>query len=349
MRAQKKVIGSLEKCYSLATFDYDGEQHLMVAAEKKDEIDVFSYDGKKLDTFYGGSGGVMTMQQVPGKPVLLATQKFYSPNNSADAEIIYFIQKDGKWEHRVLCKAPFVHRFGILERGGQKYLIVCTLKSAHAFKNDWTCPGRVWTAKLPDDIEAYDENHLLELEPLISGLYKNHGFMRGKDDEGEFAVVGTENGVYKVVPPENGSEWSYELLLDIPASDMLYLDFDGDGQRELLVLSPFHGDTLSIWKKTADKFSKVYEHPKKLPFIHAIWGEEVDGKVYGFVGCREGDRDLIAVSWNDSGEKWEISGLDAGAGAANVMYYKDGDHHCLLAANRETDEIAVYSLDNDVE
>ena len=137
--------------------------------------------------------------------------------------------------------------------------------------------------------------------------------------------------------------------MEIPASDMLYLDFDGDGQRELLVLSPFHGDALSIWKKTADKFSKVYEHPQKLPFIHAIWGEEVDGKVYGFVGCREGDRDLLAVSWNGSEEKWEISSLDAGAGAANVMYYKDGDKHCLLAANRETDEIAVYSLDNEVE
>lgn len=344
MKVQKKVIGNLEKCYSLATFDYDGEKHLAVAAEKKDEIDIFTYDGQKKETLYGGDGGVMTMQQYPGKPILLATQKFYSPNNSAEAKIIYFVFADGKWEHRVLCEAPFVHRFGILERDGVKYLIVCTLKSAHAFKNDWTCPGRVWVAKLPEDITQYDENHLLELEPLISGLFKNHGFMRGRENGCDFAVVGTDNGIYKVLPPEKGGEWSCEKLLDMQASDMLYLDFDGDGERELLVLTPFHGDTLNLWKKTGDTYENVYEYPEKLPFIHAIWGQEIDGRVYGFAGCREGARELVAVTWNKEKGVYESFELDRGAGAANVMFFKDGGENKLLAANRETDEIAVYTL-----
>lgn len=344
MKVQKRVIGNLEKCYSLAEFDYDGKKHLLVAAEKKDEIDVFTYDGQKVDTLYGGDGGVMTMQQYPEKPILLATQKFYSPNNSAEAKIIYFINVNGKWEHRVLCEAPFVHRFGILERDGDKYLIVCTLKSAHAFKNDWTCPGRVWVARLPEDITQYDENHLLELKPLISGLFKNHGFMGGREKDYDFAVVGTENGIYKVVPPEKEGEWVYEKLLDIPASDMLYLDFDGDGERELLVLSPFHGDTLSLWKKAEGEYKKVYEYPGKLPFIHAVWGEKVDGKVYGFVGCRDGERELKVVFRNEEKGIWETCEVDRGAGAANVMFYKDGDKNRLLAANRETDEIAVYTL-----
>lgn len=344
MKVQKKVIGNLEKCYSLAAFDYDGEKHVLVAAEKKDEIDVFTYDGQKVETLYGGDGGVMTMQQYPGKPILLATQKFYSPNNSAEAKIVYFVRVNGKWEHRVLCEAPFVHRFGILERDGVNYLIVCTLKSAHAFKNDWTCPGRVWVAQLPEDITQYDESRLLELEPLISGLFKNHGFMRGREEDYDFAVVGTENGIYKVMPPEKEGEWSYEKLLDIPASDMLYLDFDGDGERELLVLSPFHGDTLNLWKKTEGEYQKVYEYPGKLPFIHAVWGEEINGKVYGFAGCREGERELTAVSWNEKAGAWESCEVDRGAGAANVMFYKDGDENRLLAANRETDEIAVYTL-----
>lgn len=344
MKVQKKIIGSLEKCYSLAVFDYDGEKYVLVAAEKKDEIDVFTYDGKQVDTLYGGDGGVMTMQQYSGKPILLATQKFYSPNNSAEAKIVYFVNVNGKWEHRILCEAPFVHRFGILERDGAKYLIVCTLKSAHAFKDDWTCPGRVWAAELCEDITQYDEEHPLELKPLISGLFKNHGFMKCREQDYDFAVVGTENGIYKVVPPQKEGEWAYEKLLDIPASDMLYLDFDGDGERELLVLSPFHGDTLNLWKKIDGSYEKVYEYPEKLPFLHAVWGGEIDGRIYGFVGCREGNRELTAIFWNEKKCIWESHEVDRGAGAANVMLYKDGDKNRLLAANREIDEIAVYTL-----
>ena len=54
MNVQKKVIGSLEKCYSLATFEYDSEKHFAVAAEKKDEIDIFTCDGQKKDVLHGG-------------------------------------------------------------------------------------------------------------------------------------------------------------------------------------------------------------------------------------------------------------------------------------------------------
>ena len=232
----------------------------------------------------------MTVTQVPGQPILMATQKFYSPNDSAAAKIVYYRRMDGVWKCEVLCELTFVHRFGVLERGGRYYLIACTLKSAHAFKNDWTCPGRIWVAPFPEDITQYNADNPLSLTPLVSGLYKNHGFEICQDEAGTFAMVACENGVYKVVPPaEPEGEWSCEKLLDTPASDVLYLDFDGDGERELLVLSPFHGDTLTIHKKIDGAFTEVYRHPKRLPFLHAIWGAEIGGKVYGFIGNREED------------------------------------------------------------
>ena len=155
-------------------------------------------------------------------------------------------------------------------------------------------------------------------------------------------MVACENGVYKVTPPaEADGEWECEQLLDTPASDILYLDFDGDGERELLVLSPFHGDTLTIQKKLDGSFQEVYRHGKRLPFLHAIWGAEIGGKVYGFIGNREEDRDLFAIYWN--GERYVYDTLDQGAGAANVLHFR-ARKDLLLAANRETDEIAVYTL-----
>ena len=57
----------------------------------------------------------------------------------------------------------------------------------------------------------------------------------------------------------------------------------------------------------------------------------------------EEDRDLLAVYWN--GENYVYDTLDQGAGAANVLHFRCGEEDCLLAANRETDEIAIYTLD----
>ena len=143
MKATKKVIGSLEKCYALGTFSYDAKDHIIIAAEKKNPCNSFDLQGNFCETLWEGPGGVMTVAQVPEQPILMATQKFYSPNDSADAKIVYYRKINDSWVCEVLCPLPFVHRFGVLKSSGKNYLIACTLKSAHAFKNDWTCPGRI--------------------------------------------------------------------------------------------------------------------------------------------------------------------------------------------------------------
>ena len=346
MKATKKVIGQLEKCYALGAFHYDGVDHVAVAAEKNNPCHTFDLEGNLCDTVWTGPGGVMTVTQVPGEPILLATERFYSPNDSAEAKIVYYRRVDGEWRRELLCELPFVHRFGLLTRGGQHYLIACSLKSAHAFKNDWTCPGRIWVAKFPEDVTRHSAENPLELTPLVSGLTKNHGFEICQAGEDTFAVVACENGVIKVVPPETpDGEWTTEWLLDTPASDILYLDFDGDGERELLVLSPFHGDRLTIYKRVDGRFEPVYCHEKPLPFLHAIWGAEIGGRVYGFIGNREDTRDLIALHWDAEAGRYVYDLLDQGAGAANALYVRRGDAHLLFAANRETDEIAMYTLE----
>lgn len=345
MKAEKKVIGSLNKCYACGTYEYDGRKHLIVAAEKQDPCYSFDLDGKPGDTLWEGPGGVMTVLQFHGnEDVLLATQKFYSPNDSAEAKIVYYVRKENGWDCHVLCDLPFVHRFGIIENQYGKYLIACTLKSAHAFKNDWTCPGRIWCAKLPESLLEFNENHQLKLFPLVSGLYKNHGFAVHQNEDGSsFAVVGTENGIYQVNCPDSAEgECSAELLLDTPCSDVLYLDFDQDGERELFVLSPFHGDTVSVYKKNEDGFACVWQWEKKMPFIHAIDAGLINGKWIAFTGNRQEDRELIAVEYKDS--EYHVSVLDSDAGPANCMYFEYDGKHCLLSANRETDEIALYTL-----
>ena len=50
MKATKKVIGNLEKCYALGTFYYDGEDHLVATAEKKNPRYSFDVAGHLSDT-----------------------------------------------------------------------------------------------------------------------------------------------------------------------------------------------------------------------------------------------------------------------------------------------------------
>ena len=89
MKADKTVFGSLEKCYAITSFYYNGEKHLVAAAEKSDPCYTYSLDGEIKDTLWTEPGGVMTVLQVPGQEILLATRKFYSPDESSEAEIIY--------------------------------------------------------------------------------------------------------------------------------------------------------------------------------------------------------------------------------------------------------------------
>lgn len=265
MKAVKKVISNLTKCYSIAPLHYQGKDHILVAAEKVDRCLLFDLDGNQEDTVWEQPGGVMTMQQVPGTDgQFLATHKFYSPNDSKDAKIVIVTPKSkGNWEVRTLTDLPFVHRFDILERNGVHYLIACCLKSGHEFKDDWSSPGRVFAAVLPEDLSSFDEEHQLEMKVIKDQMLKNHGYYRVKENGQDTSVVSCENGIYQFIPPASPEgEWEITQLLDTPASDALLLDMDGDGEKELAVLAPFHGEKIDFYKKKDGRFEHVYSYGK---------------------------------------------------------------------------------------
>lgn len=104
MQVAKKVVAKLEKCYALSELTYQGKHCFLVAAEKHDPCLLFSEDGELIDTVWEEPGGVMTMAPVPGADgQFLATHRFYSPNDSADASIV--LASAGKPE--LGCISPF--------------------------------------------------------------------------------------------------------------------------------------------------------------------------------------------------------------------------------------------------
>lgn len=345
MKLLKKATYPLEKCYSLANLPIEGKNHIIVAAEKKDRCLLFSLSGELEDIIWDEPGGTMSLVPIPNcSAAFLASQKMYSPNDSTEAKIVLVQKLDsGQWSVKTFVNIPFVHRFDILETDTGLYLFVATIKSAHAYKEDWSSPGQVLTCKLPDDIL---NNPCPPLIVLKEGLLKNHGYCRRPFLFGKVGVTSSENGVFSFTPPHSQCEsWQIEQFCANPISDIAFTDFDNDGQEEMVVFSPFHGDTLAIYKKNKNKYVPVYTHPKKLEFIHAIWAGTLYGQNFAIVGHRKGaSRDLLGISFKKGAYHIEV--LEKDAGSTNILHYKNAEKEWLVSANREKNEIAFYEIED---
>ena len=340
MRAEKKVIGDLTLCYCVFPLTVDGKQCYAVASEKEYACLLFDENGNQIDKIWDGPGGTMSAVQLPGHDAaFLATHRMYSPNNCKESDIVLCWKENGQWKVKTIAHLPGVHRFDILTRNGVDYLIACTIKSDYEYKDDWRFPGKVWACELPANLMELPEGEYLPLKAVREGMLRNHGYSR-KAGSG---IVTSEEGVFRFTPPATpDSEWNIEQLLNEATSDALLLDFDGDGEDELLTLSPFHGDTLKVFKMVDGEFEKVYEMEQKIPFAHAICAAELNNRPFAVIGFRKGDRDLLAVRYTENGYLTEQ--LDHDVGPANVLSYeRDGDT-VILSANREINEIACYII-----
>ena len=180
----------------------------------------------------------------------------------------------------------------------------------------------------------------LKLTLLMDGMLKNHGFSKYTEADVQTALVACDSGVYQFVPPDSmEGQWEIRKLISDPSSDAVLIDLDGDGEPELGSMTPFHGDTLRIYKKNSEgAYEPVWEYPEKCEFLHATWAGELFGKPAWYVGSRKGDRRSMVITY-EGGYRAEI--FDNGAGAANAMLL---DTDRLVMTNREVDEIAIYSF-----
>ena len=344
MKRKKKVISDLEKCYSIAPLIYQGRRHILVAAEKHAPCCLFDEEGNLENTVWTEPGGVMSMVQVPGSDgIFLATHKFYSPNDSKEAKIVLALPKaDGSWRIKTLADLPHVHRFEIIACNGTNYLIACTLKSGHEYQDDWSKPGKVYAGVLPDDLSSFHEGNQLQLTVIKEGLLKNHGFCKIQGGKGDACIISCEDGVYRFTPPSfPEKDWEIEQLTKDAGSDAVLVDLDEDGEQELVTISPFHGNTVFIYKKTDEGYKRVYSYDQA-EFAHAIWGGEFLGKPSVIIGHRKGSRNLLLFTFDKEKGQFEVTILDEDCGPANVFKYDKDGKEILISTNREINEVAMY-------
>lgn len=352
MKYTKKVIAEMPLCYAIGMFEGTDAKSFVVGCEKEGPIRRFALDGTPMETVAEGPGGVMTVTQVPGRAdQLLATYKFFSPNYGGDeAKIVSYTRKEnGFWEEKVLCDLPYVHRFGVLTGAdGTLWLLACTIKGAcRLIKNDWLTPGAVYAAPLTGNLEQHNQDNQVKLTCLAGQQVQNHGFWVAPDKS--YALVTTAAGVFRYTPPATADgDWDIRCLIVQPTSDVCKVDFDGDGVDELLTISKFHGDTLSVWHEgdEPDTYKLVWTDPEKRNFLHAIWSGELAGEKCAVIGNRKDGRDLFRVHYADG--QYALEFIDHDRGPTNCWVYTDENGtDQTIAANRETNEVALYAVEND--
>ena len=353
MKVEKKVISNLNKCYAISALDFKGKKNcFLVAAEKSDPCYLFDEDGNNISTVWTEPGGIMTMTPVPGADgQFLSTHEFYSPNNSADARIIIATpEENNTWSRRTLAKVPFVHRFGLLERAGVTYILACALKTGHEYKNDWRYKGACFGGVLPKDLSPYNDDNLLELKPVVEGLLKNHGYSKISHGGHDAALIGCEEGTFIIDPPAVlGAEWTVTRVCSIPSSDSVLMDFDGDGKPELGTISPFHGNSLTIYHLDEhDHYIPQWKlglPEKETEMLHATWTCEILGKPTWIVGWRKGTKKTIAITWDAEAGDYKYDIIDENTGCANAMHFKNSKgQDVIIGTNREIDEVAMYTI-----
>ncbi|NBI89384.1 hypothetical protein D3Z45_01990 [Lachnospiraceae bacterium] len=342
---EKLVIDKINKCYSVNALTMGEESKLIFAGEGDGSLNIYSgekYENKEVvwaeSEKLGGTMTICGVEDMEG--CFFASTGFFTMIQS-EASAIYLVRHlNGEYRREKVCDIPYLHRFDVLTVEGYRYLIACTLHSGKKDKDDWSAPGKILVAELPFDLSGK-----VSVKPVVlkDGLFQNHGFNRAYEVGKAFVLVAAKEGVFQVMPPQKDKkEWSVEQIFDFPASDVCALDLDGDGKLEYGIISPFHGEHFSVYKRNGKTAVKIYEHEKKLDFYHAIYADYFCGEPSFVIGARKEDMDLYRVFYNREKGSIETEVIEEGAGSSNarIVHTKAGD--IIMSANRQKDEAAIF-------
>ena len=185
---------------------------------------------------------------------------------------------------RIVAEVPYVHRIAQLREPDGTYIAAGRLCKSKTEPEDWSASGTM-------EIGAYHrgETQIL-MEQIQDGVNKHHAmFVKENPDGYDDLYFGGAEGVFRSYR-QNGA-WRTEQLIDVPASDIVVWDLDGDGQEELAVIEGFHGNKAVLFKDLGHGYERMLEY--ELNFGHVLWGGSFLGRPALITGSRGGEKELI--------------------------------------------------------
>lgn len=344
MRCLKEIlIKNMPGLYAVTDITLDGKTFYAAASENH-EGKVFIVDPatKAATEIHGGLGGVMAIVDVKGENAVLFIEEFYPVFDSASAKVVKVnLEKEGMLykvvNRQTLAEIPYVHRISLLKEEDGIYLAAGKLCKSKSNQDDWSTSGTMEIGKY----EAGKKN--IEMKQIYDGVFKHHAMFIAKNKEGydDLYFGGTE-GVFAATCEED--VWKVKKLLNIPTSDIVYLDLDEDGTEELAVIEGFHGNKAVIYKDLGKGMERMIEIP--LDFGHVLWGGTFLGKPALITGNRSGDKCLNQYYFTcDVLGKTIIASketIDEGQAPAQIFVEEFKENAVVVAANHGTAQMTKY-------
>jgi len=342
MKFEKQIIDDIFKCYSVNALSIDGKTHLLFAGEGPGVCNCYSGVGfKDKKIIWEGGGGTMSIVAIPDYDGYFFASKGFHSMVDAETSGIYLVRyKDGNFSEQRIFDLPYLHRFDVLTIGNRRFFIGAALHSGKADKEDWSKPGKLFVAEIPQDLDGEIQ---IQLQLLREDLTRNHGFNSGIWKGKESVFIASDEGVYAITPPHGKTrDWSVEQVFSHPVSDVAAIDLDDDGELEFALLSPFHGNQFDVVKKIDGEYKSVFSYEKELDFYHAIYADTFNGVPSFVIGARKGDMDLFLVQYDQKAQVFTSYLIDSGVGSSNarIIHTEDGD--IIMSANRQIDQAAIY-------
>lgn len=333
---KKKVILNIESVYTANAFQIGSDFFVGAGSETLPEVYLYNITTGESSLVNGCPGGVMSFIPVPGNSDLFfSIMGLFPPFIGAEAGVFMHRKSGDEWTTKKAFDLPFAHRCEILNRDGKNYLFAASVSKYKENPADWSKPGEMHLFRLEDNFQLPLQSELID-----NSLTRNHGMLRTKINGLETLCISGAEGIF-YFEQESDDKWIKKPLFEKEVSEFCFIDLDGDGQEELVCIEPFHGQTLNVYKKTANNWELKYSN--SLSFGHGLSCGFVNGKPIIMVGNRRGSFTLDQFKVVDLAKGEFIrTVLEEDAGPTQTQIFSDGKTDYILSANQKKNEVALY-------
>lgn len=332
---KKKKILDIESVYTANAFRNDLGFYIGAGSETKDEVYLYDMSTGESSPIPRLPGGMMSFVPIPGKPNLFVTvMGLFPPFIGEDAGIWLHSRMETNWESGMAFSLPFAHRCEAITAGGKHYLIAASVSRHKEDPADWSQPGEIHVLDLENCEYKKWKSDLID-----NTIIRNHGMIKGMQEGREVVYVSGEQGIFSI-GMEQG-EWKLHRVFEGETSEFSFIDIDGDGKEELATIEPFHGNTLNIYKNTAEGWDKKFSGG--LEFGHGLSSGSFNSEPVIVTGNRAGSFALEAFFVKDlQSGSIERKLIEEGAGPTQTQVFTYDSKDYILSANQKKNEVALY-------
>ena len=334
---KKQVILEIENVYTANAFATDDGFFVGAGSETGPQVKLYNLADGSTHTLPGCPGGMMSFVPVPGEAWSFVTIMGLFPPFIGQEAGLYLHRLSGKgWLTERTMDLPFAHRCEFLQQEGGSKLVAATVSKLKENPSDWSRPGEVHLISLAKDLSQPWESVVID-----SGITRNHGMAKASFGGDELLFVSGDKGIFSIQARPDRS-WEMNSVFEKEVSEMTFIDLDGDGQKELVTIEPFHGKELNIYKRMNTDWELRYSG--SLSFGHGLSSGVFNGEPVIVAGNRSDTLALETITvadLNKGAVNKRIIESEVGPTQTQVFTYSGIDY--ILSANQKKHEVALYS------